>query len=373
MPTFLLKGVSPQGTERPERVEAGTAREARLNLEGRGWRDVILLQDEVCHYSGQQTQSASDPELRVEEDAETIVERWEGKNGLFWEWWRAIRKSPAFTVLMLGLLAWGIYRSQPITIIISAAGLLFFPALILVFSLPGIYYERVQKAKVWGRWDEVRRYLDKLRKSSKWSRISIGEVEFARTEGQVLAQEGRLAEAVHLFEQVKTDPNLPEWLYCSHLAGIYDQAKEYTKSLELRRRAAELAADNGAMWIDVGYASVRWLNLPASGREALRKAESCEIPEFARSYLPFVTGMILWRENKFLEAKESFQAAEDQFRAVMHMSPLMEGLVLIGQSYLCAIHRRLGDNKTADRYWKQVEKFLRAHENERELLAACER
>src|SRR5690242_9472175 len=98
MAKFLWKGVSPQGRERIESVEATSPKEARAILEGQGWKNLSLLTEEIHHYTAQQVESASDPgalfrsddfpeEPEPEEAPEIQAQRLQGKNGFFWEWW----------------------------------------------------------------------------------------------------------------------------------------------------------------------------------------------------------------------------------------------------------------------------------------------
>ena len=374
MPKYLWKGTAPDGRLKVEAVEAESPKEARAVLEGQGWKDLTLQGDDVFFYAGQQALSAADPELAaVEEDPEIQVQRMHGKGpGFFSNFWGALRGAPIWNLLLLAGLVWGLYRGRYILATISGIGLLIFPALYAFFSLPGLYYARLQRAKVWGRWDEVARCVDRLERLHRLTRFGIGEVETARTKGLYLAHKGELEKGIAELERVKNDPNLPEWMYLSYLAGIYDSARRYETGLELRERAAAVAPENASCWIDAAYSAVRWLNFPERARASLARTEACELNEFGMKYLPFVRGMIHWRERDFETAKKCLEEARENFKSLLGSTPLVEGLILLSKSYLCAVNRELCNSREADRGFKEVESFLVANgEAEAELLAAC--
>jgi len=339
-------------------------------LEERGWKELELLTEDLHFYAGKQVESTLDPECEpVEESPEVQVERlYGGGPGFFSMFWDSIRGSPILTTVAVILLVWGTYKGRFFLGSIGAVILLIFPTFYAVFSLPGRYYALIQKAKVWEQWDEVEKLLERLTRVQKLTRLGVGEVEMVRTRAMALAHKGKVEEAVELYEKLKGEPNFPDWLFYTHLGSVYDSGKKHEAALQVRERAVELEPENGPCWIDVAFSSVRWLKLPQKGRAALKRAEECEISDFGRKYLPFVYGMIHWREQDSENAKKLFEEALVGFKKVEGSTPLVEGLLLLSKSYLCAAHRALGDDREANRYWKQVKGFLVAT---KELLAAC--
>src|SRR5688500_19646948 len=102
MPKYLWRGTAPDGSLKVEAVEAEWPTGARAMLEGQGWKDLTLQGDYVFFYSGKQALSAADPELAVEEDPETQVQRMHGKApGFFQSFWRALRSAPIWNLLLL--------------------------------------------------------------------------------------------------------------------------------------------------------------------------------------------------------------------------------------------------------------------------------
>jgi tetratricopeptide (TPR) repeat protein len=299
----------------------------------------------------------------------------EGQGPGFWsQFCKTLWESKVTLLLLSALLALGLYRDRPWLWGTAAAGLvllvLLFPGLHLFFSQPLQCYERLNKAKVWGRWDEVEDCVRRLRKMTTFTRIGPGEAELARCEAQVLASRGQLEEAIRLFRKQAFNPKLPEWMYLSFQAGIYDVAKAYDQSLECRQKAAELKPDTSTVWIDLAYGLVRGMNRPAEARQALVRVETLEVNAIGRHYLEFLRGVICWRENDLLSARKHLEAALPGLKALSHL-PLIEGIILLTKSYLCVVHGGLGDAATAKDYWQQTRDFLKAN-RETELLQVCQ-
>jgi tetratricopeptide (TPR) repeat protein len=201
------------------------------------------------------------------------------------------------------------------------------------------------------------------------TRLGVGDVELARNRALALPNLGRLDEALREFIRFENDPSVPHWLYLSVLAGIYDGGREFERALELRRRSAARKPDASAVWIDIAYSLVRGLNRPIEAREALARAETLEITGLGKPHLFFLRGIILWRERRPSEAKQSLAQALGGFQPLAHHD-LVEGLILFTKSYLCAVLRELGDSSEAKRLFAETEQFLVAHREE-ELLHAC--
>lgn len=102
------------------------------------------------------------------------------------------------------------------------------------------------------------------------------------------------------------------------LSTIYDEAQAFDKSLVCRQQAAAAKSDNSWLWIDVAHGLVWRFNRPAEAREILSKADPNELTCLAKAYLPYVRGIICWREQDLAqgslgninEARQLFQATE---------------------------------------------------------------
>jgi len=370
MVSYLWKGISPAGVASAERVSAENASAARQSLESLGWKNLVLLEDEIAALAAEGARKDCDPEfeaeLTVEEEAKFALGVYPG---FFRSWAVHLWESKISSLIIITLVSWGLTSDRIWPLVIAGLMLAFFPAIYLFISLPGKYYSRLNKAKVWYRWDEVAEYANKLERLVKWTHVGIGSLELARVRAQVLAAKGRVKEGVRLFEDATRNDNLPEWASCSHLSGIYDHAQQYEKSLELRRKAAAAAPDNAAMWIDVAFGAVKYLPHVEEAKVALAKAEQLEVPALGKGYLPFLRGIIHWREGSPAAAREQFQEAMGHFEELAHLD-MMEGMIYLTEGHLCAVEAASGEKARARKRFKKVENFLIATK-ETELLEAC--
>jgi tetratricopeptide (TPR) repeat protein len=377
MNSFVWKGKDSEGEPRCERVSAENAQAAKTILAAQGWSDLQLVMDEICDNAGKMVQGPeSADELRERLGPEGEVRFLEARGPGFWcQYRQTLFQLKGAIILLLLSTGWGIYTDRTWLMVVGTTGLgcvlVLFPVIHLFFSLPMQYYVRLNKAKVWSRWDEVLLCVERLRQAHRLTRIGVGELELARCRAQALAATGRLEQAVKEFSQFANDPNIPRWNYLSFLGGIYDSSKEYEKAFDCRREAATENPDCSALWIDLAYGLVHGLNRPSEAREALARAEALETPALGVPYLSFLRGVIYWREARFAEAREHLEKALPGFKSYEH-NPLVEGLVLLTKSYLCAVVGALGDLDAARIYFRQAEEFLVAAE-EAELLEACRR
>lgn len=278
--------------------------------------------------------------------------------------------------MLLGALIFGLgvynHHKWPLVIGVLWLGFLIviFPLIHFFFSMPLHYYNRLNQAKVWSRWDEVLFCVNRLQQMHRLTRIGAGEVELTRCRAQVLAAKGQLDEGLKLFAVFENGSKIPQWNYFSFAAGICDTAKAYRRALDYRLRAVEEKDDLSALWIDLAYGYVRGLDQPAEARKALEKLDTLEVSAMGVPYLSFVRGIICWREGKFAEARSFLEKAIPGLKPYSH-NPLVEGLVFLNKSYLCATCGALGDLDTARGYFRETEKFLRAGK-EQELLATCQ-
>ena len=374
MHSFLWSGRDGEGNERSERVDAENAQQAKAILASRGWTNLELVFDEICDAARQQLPPLPEDWDAPQENPDTEAARWKGWSPSFArEWMKAVFEAKGSIALFGLILAFGLFGQRRWPIIVGVAGLLFvvllFPAISVFYSQTSRNYAKLNKAKVWGRWREVLTCIERLKRSHRLTRLGVGDVEIARNRALALANLGRLDEALREFARFEKDASVPQWLYLSFLAGIYDGAREFKKALELRRQVATEKPDASAVWIDIAYSLVRGLNRPTEAREALARAEALEITGLAKPYLFFLRGIILWREGKHSESEKQLEQALVDFEPMKHHD-LVEGLVLFTKSYLCVVYGELGNLSRARAVFGEVESFLVAHREE-ELLQAC--
>ncbi len=380
---FVWKGKDPGGNLRCREIIAENAQQAKARLRAEGWSDLQLVVDEIGDAAGrfvEQPKALEEfPDQLTPEDKVDLLEGRKVVRFGFWAQYAQTIRQTSWTavVILVFLLVYGLHRGKTWPMIVGAGGLalliFLYPILYIFvtpyFSLPSKEYARLNDAKVWSRWDEVLKSVERLRRIRRLTHMGPGEVELIRCRAQALAATGRLEEGLKEFSQFERAQAVPRWMYLSFLAGIYDCAKEFQKALACRREAVAEKSDTSVVWIDLAYGLVRGLNHPVEAREALARAEQLEINRLGQAYLPFLRGIICWREGKYLEAKGSLETAIQALQAFAH-APLAEGLVLLAQSYLCAAHVGLGEINTAQDYYRRTERFLIAAREE-ELLKFC--
>ena len=380
MGTFLWSGKDAQGNQRSERVEAENAQQARAILADRGWTDLQLIQDELGSAAASQVKAAgwvregADPQKMAELQAKLM----QGKKtpGLLAQSLDSIKKEIKFIIIWAAILAFGIYKHRTWAIVFGAAGIalyvLLFPVLHFVFRFfakAQNEYARLNKARVWGRWDEVLECVERLRRPDRITGVGVPEFELVRCRAQALVGLGKLDEGLAEFRKLENSPKVERWMYYSLLAAIYDVGKQFDKALEMRRKAVEEKSDTASVWIDLAYGYVRRLKKPVEARAALAHTEKLEISGLGKPYLFFLRGIILWREHKPDEARKELEKALVAFRPLMHQ-PLVEGLLLLTKAHLCAVEIELGNVANAKTLFREVEPYLIAH-REDELLELC--
>lgn len=381
MPTFLFLGNNADGKRQHERIDAENAQAAKGILVTRGWTELELVLDEIRYSEALKVESTQEVDDDISSefntpDADASFHNRGWKTSILGQTLRGIVDSWKLMLLSAALLTWGIYRHSWVTIVVGALGIafvvLFIPVFHLLIRLLGhtkSEFARMNRAKVWGRWDEVLECVERLRKPDSMTGSTIPALELVRSRAGALAALGRLDEALAEYQTLENDPKIERWMYLTFLAGIYDNAKQFEKGLELRRQAAAQKTESAMVWTDVAYSSVRYLNHLAEAREALALAERLESSDLGKAYLPFVRGMILWREHKPAEAREQLQKALVAIQPYAH-NPLTEGTILSMKAFLCGAFVDLGETAKAQALLQEVEPFLTAH-RENELLAAC--
>lgn len=390
MPTFLWSGKDAEGQQRSERVEAENAQTAKVVLISAGWTNLELIMDEICDSKAIKVDSQTPQWIireGMEKDYQKEVENqrtpdrqaayFAGRQpGLIAQWLTSVAQAWWMILLSGAFLTFGIYRHRTFPIIFGAVLLfvlfLLHPAVVLffkIFSRTREEYDRLNRAKVWGRWNEVLECAERLRQPDRLTGAVVPAFELDRSQAGALAALGRLDEGLAIFKKYENDPKVERWIYLSFLGIVYGNAQQFEKGLELRRQAAAEKPDTSVVWIDLAYACVRRLNHTTEARQALARAEQLVVSGLGKPYLTFLRGIILWREHKPAEAKDQLEKTLVAFQPWLH-NPLTEGLMLSAKAFLCAVNVDLGNLTMAKKLFGEVEPFLIVH-RETELLAAC--
>jgi tetratricopeptide (TPR) repeat protein len=366
MPSYLWTGKDRFGNPTVHRITAETVEQSKQFLIASGCTDLQLQWDEVMatvHEKNAAVAAISADDLfRFQQKGRVTV--------------REVFKTsfaPAKGILLvLGLLiAWGIYSGQTWVIALSVAGILVFPAINFWFAQSSLYYTKLNKARVWARWQEVIAYVESLKRVKRWTKIGVPEAELARARAQAFAGMGHLDDALREFEPFCDTPGMPRWLYFSLLAGIYEIARRPDEALKFTQQALECGPQNSTSWISYSHALVRFKHDPVQARLALEKAEQLEIADMARPFVALCHGLIAREEVRHTAAKDKL---EEALRGFLQRSQhdLIEGNILLTKAYLITVYAALGNNSLAQQFLSETKDFLTAHK-EVELLAECAR
>jgi tetratricopeptide (TPR) repeat protein len=373
MHSFLWSGKDSNGNKRAERVEAQNAQEAKAILTAEGWTELELIKNEIGDVVTKSRLASSQfeqPELTPDQEAAY----YQGKRpGLAAEWRKSLWQCKSPIVLTLLILVLAIVRHRTISSMISGVGLIaivfIYPVIRIYFGQTSRNFARLNRAKVDGDWKEVLECVERLRRSHRFTRIGLSEIELARNRALALAHLGQLNQALAEYTGNPQLSTIPSWLACSQLAGIYEAGSQYEKVLELRRQMTQEKPDMAAGWVDMALLLARRFNRPAEAREALDHVEKMELTPLEKGYVFYVKGVILWREGRRSEAKAQLELAEQGLQPLA-AKPLVGGLILRVKSYLCIVIGELGNRTEARSLFDEVQKYLEAHK-EYDLLEAC--
>lgn len=372
MPTYLLKGKDQNQVERNVRILAESGSSAQSTLAAQGWTELKLLTDDFMEMAGETMDSREELRDQITPDLEAAC--MEGRSPtLAQQWMRSLRESWMELAFLAGILALGVYLALPFMMWLSGAGILFFvfvtPALSLYFGLPLRYFNRLNKAKVWAKWDEVLHCVHRLEQLRRFNRIGPGLFDLARCRAQALAAKGRVDEGLAIFKAYENSPEIPRWFYLSQLSTIYNTAGQYEKVVETIAQVLALKPDSSVHWLELSCTLSRYLGRLAEAQEALSRVKVEDLPELGRPHVQVAHGMLAWRKGQFIEAKDYLEQAIKGFTTMLHM-PLIESCVYLAKAELCAVLGAMGERDQAAQLFKQVEPFLIAHK-EVELLQAC--
>lgn len=342
MPTYLWTGKTPSGQEAVERVTADTPEAARKILEEHGWTDLRQHTTEIHNFAGQQVASSTNPDYHPKLTPQQELAFIKGTApGLWQNWLKSLRESITTIFILTACLAWAIYRQRTLFIVTSCVLLgvvvFLFPVLHLWFSQTKNAFHKLHKARNWRRWDEVLKCLDQMQNAQRSTKIGIGEAEMARYRALALAGLGRVDEAVKGFNAAAEKSNMPRWLCHVHLATIYSVAKQYDQGLEMYRLALDEATDKSVVWIDMGIYLVERFHRVDEAKQLLAKAETAQLSELARNYLPNLRGKIAYHEKDYAAAEGHMRqtlAGYEKQPPTKHY--IFEPAILICKGYLAA-------------------------------------
>jgi tetratricopeptide (TPR) repeat protein len=364
MHSFLWTGKDEHGNEKRDIIHAENAEASRAILTARGWTELRLLRDEVGdaarglvvgpHRAAIEQQRKSSP----------------GRPRYLASWGDSLLRLKWILLVQVLLLVIALYQEHWIAVVVSssllAVTILLFPAIAWYYRRGSREFARLNEARLWGRWPEVLKSVERLRHVRNRTRIGLNDWELARIRAVAMAGMGRLDEGLREFKSYENSSVVPRWMYLSLLANVYSAANQHEKALELHEQAVAEKSDNATLWIGLAGAYVRRLDRPADARVALARAEALPQTELGAAYMDFTRGLIAWREGNLEEARTRIESALKALQA-QPRKRLMVGTMLLMQSHLAAVLAAIGNTDVARKFFAKNKPYLVAH-HEEELL-----
>jgi hypothetical protein len=363
---YLLSARSLARKKVTERVEAASADAAVEILRQRGFTEIVLHTDDIGALFTQQ--SKREPHVTPKDYVgfRHLSGYW-GRVGfharkLYAQSWQL--KIPLLVLLIarrwMGA-RWGL--TDYLTIGFLSMPLAF--ALIGQFNSRALRYHKVLELVAWGRWAEVLEQSGRLNGR-------LPEHEILWMQAKALAGLGRINEAIQLVAPIADDPTVPQWLYCSRLAGVYTAAEMRDEQLALNEKALDLAPENATLLIDTAMALLRYQLDTPRARQLLEQARSHALSDVLVPSADAVEGMLLLEEGRPQQANSKLLAGLKGLDRFRNATPLMGAIRDRFRAYLALSFAAMGDRSAAERELRLVEPRLRALKRE-DLLTRCQR
>lgn len=368
MPKYLWSGKSASGAEVVDEVDAASATEARKVLEGRGWTDLHQHTTELSDFITSQIWASTHRTPDRQPTPEERLQHYKGTApGLWRNWVKNLNQSVGVILILGACIALGLFDrgragSQARTwffVLLLAFILLLFPVLWWWYRQTKRWFVRLHRAKTWHKWNEVLHCLDKLSNAQRTTKIGIGAYLMARYRAIALAGMGRLDQAMECFSAAAEQAKAPQWQVHTFQASIYSVAKQYDKAFDCYRLALEESTDKTVVCLDMGILLAERLNRPNEAKALLAQAENLQLSEREREYVPFLRGMIAYRERDFVamdkNIREFFSRFEKKPSSKAH---IYEASLLKCKGYLAVSSAAMGRKDEARKYYEQSKQYV---------------
>lgn len=211
-------------------------------------------------------------------------------------------------------------------------------------SIPMIWFENLNKARDWHRWEEVLSLVRDADSIRKRHFMMVPQVEVTRANAQALVGLGRVEEGIALYQQCEGQPGCPSWMYKAMVGGLYSLARQYHKSVAYSL-AAIAENPTPSLFIDLANQYIRLKDI-VNARAALAKAQEGTLVEIAKPFVLRSKGVIAYLEGDHVAAKENLSAALVLHEAA-HNQPFRDGNISITRTFLAAVCAKQGDARTA--------------------------
>ena len=365
-PSYLWTIRDESGQESVVRIRAGSVLESMENLKAVGRMPVALHTDDL---------------MAVEMEA-GMPENWE----------KSVTPEMQFKFLYQPIGTWGqalaeAFRQAKSLFVLSAA--LFFiaaafhgiefdpPVAVSFFAAVGVtmaalfrcrsavIYGKLNRSKVWRRWGEVVQRCDQLG-AMRGSWISSETLLVERA--CAMAGQGRLREALALFDSMTAESEKPEWLLRTRRSRLFRATRDYSGATVDLRAALALKPDLPTVRLELADI-LRKLGDLRAAREEYDQACRYELPLIGKPMAKGIAGALAFEEGRPTEARQLLRYGLDEIEPYRRMA-LMEQWVHQLNIWLCLAEAAVGERGEAARLYGEVKEFL-LETGETELLERC--
>ena len=270
-------------------------------------------------------------------------------------------------MLAIGLLALEVYRKDTAYIILLVIGLVAWLVFRIWMGLPGIYFAKLNEAIDWHRWTEVLELVEKSARIRRHHIVKIPLAALARSRAKALAGLGRLSEGLDELKRFENRPEMPGWLYKTHVAGLYHVVRQHDLALEYYMQAIE-EKPTPTLYSDFADSLLRYKKDTVRARAALEEAGKGPTSETSKPYAMRNRGILAYLEGNYALARQELEAGLKVVEG--RHQPFKDRYLNITKAYLCCVLARQGEMAEARRLLAQVREYLCATSQE-ELFEEC--
>ena len=374
MPNFLWTAKDKFGEPVVKEVTADTIEQSKAILLAEGCTELRLKTDEITDA----TIAAFPKKMKIfGKDIDATVpseERLKYLDNLSQTTLRQIfervMRDKMIYLFGIALLVIVVLRGQITFAIAIGVAIIGWLAFSIRMALPGIYYDKMDKATDWHRWTEVLELVNISRRIRQKHIVKMPEWKLMKLRAQALAGLGKLAEALEEFTSCENQPGMPSWLYKTVMANIYDIAKQHDKAVEYITEAIA-EEPTPALYLDLIFHLLHYKKDATKASEVLSTIEKNAITGIAEPFHLRCLGILAYLEADYASAKQQLESSLEIFER-KNRWPFRDGHISLTKSYLCRTLAKQGDLTAAKKYFAEARKYLAATDQV-ELLDECKK
>jgi len=203
-------------------------------------------------------------------------------------------------------------------------------------------YDALLKAVAFGEWERVKVLSEDLKNQNKSPDLAV---EADSRLALYHAHFGDMNSALKLMMPHKEYLSNNAGVYESKLGELYYHAGEYDKCIYQVKKAYEVSGEN-MMLADWALVEVRFGDMQVA-KQCLSQIEIEILPSFCQPFIPFIEGLIAYKEKNLTEAKElltqSLEGLSD-----FDENPAVWALLAMVSCYLALVLAEFGERESAE-------------------------